>query len=53
MVPPRLATQPTSGQRAISALATKPIMRWLCTSTMSIQLTWLATNSAAPGSGVP
>ena len=48
-----VASQPISGQRAISALATKPITRWLCSSVMSIQLTWLATNSAAPGSGVP
>ena len=53
MVWPRAASHPTSGQLAISRLATKPIMRWLCRMQMSTQLTWLATNSTAPGSGVP
>ena len=53
MVSPRQAIQPTSGQRLISRLATKPIIRWLCSAEMSIQLTWLATNTTAPGSGVP
>ncbi len=53
MVCPRTASQPTSGQPAISRLATKPIMRWLCSITMSIQLTWLATNSTGLGSGMP
>src|SRR5688572_24641529 len=28
-------------------------MRWLCSATMSTQLTWLATNSVAPGNGTP
>ncbi len=53
MVCPRAASQPTTGQPAISRLATNPIMRWLCITSMSTQLTWLATNSTAPGSGVP
>ena len=34
-------------------MATKPIMRWLCSASMSIQLTWLATNIVGPGNGVP
>jgi len=53
MVCPCAASQPTTGQPRISCLATKPIMRWLCSASMSIQLTWLATNIVAPGSGVP
>ena len=53
MVSPRAASQPTSGQPRISCLATKPIMRWLCSISMSTQLTWLATNITGPGSGVP
>ena len=28
-------------------------MRWLCSASMSIQLTWLATNSVGPGNGLP
>lgn len=47
------ASQPTTGQRAISALATKPTICWLWIISMSIQLTWLATSSTPPGNGVP
>uniref|UniRef100_A0A0U1PA55 Uncharacterized protein n=1 Tax=Mizugakiibacter sediminis TaxID=1475481 RepID=A0A0U1PA55_9GAMM len=53
MVPARAASQPTSGQPAISALATKQAARWLCSRVMSSQETWLATNSTGSGSGVP
>ena len=53
MVSARPAIQPTSGQPSISRLATNPIIRWLCSTTMSIQLTWLATNSTAPRNGSP
>jgi hypothetical protein len=34
-------------------LATKPIIFWLCSSTMSAQVTWLATNIVATSSGAP
>src|SRR5690606_8360451 len=53
MVPAPAAIQPTRGQPAIARLATKPIIRWLCRATMSTQLTWLETNMATAGSGVP
>src|SRR6185312_5543761 len=53
IVPPRRAIQPTSGQRPISALATKSAGRIACSTVMSIHDPWLATNITGSCSGSP
>ena len=52
-VPAWRASQPSSGQRAISCLATKLAARWLWMAWMSSQETWLATNSTGSGAATP